>query len=120
MNEYTGEIISVTSKSKRIGDEFENWTVKKLRELGLDAGRTYLAAQAGREVHGDIRIGNILKAECKKSKNGSGFRMLYKWIKNVDFLFLRQTHQKPIVAMTWDMFEDLVKLYVEKINENQL
>lgn len=107
----------MTSKSKRIGDEFENWAVKRLRDLGLDVSRTYLAGQAGRAIRGDIRIESTLKAECKKSKDAGGFQMIYKWIDGVDFLFLRKTYQKPVVAMTWDMFEDLMKLYVEKINE---
>lgn len=90
-------------RSKAKGDAFEREVRDLHREHGIEADRVPLSGAAGGIFSGDLFIrpkgGDILVAECKKRKDGSGFRTIERWLEGAQLLFLRRNRAAPMVVM---------------------
>lgn len=103
----------MTSPSKRKGTRVENEIVQRHKDIGIDAERVPLSGAAGGSYTGDVVIGPTasppLRAEVKARKAGAGFTTLERWLGTNDLLFLKRDRQTPMVVMTWDTYETLIK-----------
>lgn len=98
------------------GDRFERECVEKLRLLGVPSVRVPLSGAAGGQFSGDIRV-QVGKAppprctvECKVRKVGWG--NLYSWIKPVQYLFIKNDREEPLVVMRLSEFARLARGYI--------
>jgi Holliday junction resolvase len=99
----------MTHASKRKGNGFEREIVNLLQAAGIQANRVPLSgAVSGYE--GDLRItvgGLERRAECKRRRRAFG--TLTAMLGNNDFLFVRDDHCEPLVALSIETFCALVR-----------
>lgn len=50
-----------------------------------------------------------LISEVKARKNGAGFKTIEGWLGENDALFLRRDRQRPLVVLSWEAWERLVR-----------
>lgn len=103
----------MSSKNKRKGTYSENKIVKLLNESGIPSERMPLSG-AMKRFPGDIAIGgDVLDfnyiGEVKFRKNGQGYRMLERWIKKADILFLDKNYDEPLVVIRFSLLSKLLK-----------
>jgi len=79
--------------------------VKKLKADGFDAKRIPLSG-ATEFQKGDVKVEEFI-AEIKVRKNG--FKQLYKWLENVDLLFVKADRMPYLVVMPLEKFELFLK-----------
>lgn len=91
---------------KEKGKRGEREVVKLLKEAGFEARRT-APLQAGESSSGvpDVELDKRFKIEVKRRK--SGFKQIYDWLKDADFLFVRADRKDYIVAMSFQTFLEL-------------
>jgi|TARA_R110001583_G_scaffold4447_1_gene25778 hypothetical protein len=101
----------MTSKSKLKGTRIENLIVKLHQASGIRCRRVPLSGSLGGDFSGDLDIGNNyeFKGEVKSRKTGSGFKTITGWLGENNFLFLHENYKKPMIVMTWEMYETLIK-----------
>ena len=109
----------MSSPSKIKGTRVENLIVSLHNEAGVDAERVPLSGSLGGKYSGDLVIGGIdspiFRGEVKARKTGNGFSTLEGWLEGNDILYLKRDRRQPFVAMTWDVYEELIKVYVKSI-----
>jgi Holliday junction resolvase len=82
-------------KSRDKGYRLEHELVQKLQEMGFLAERVPLSGGAGGSFTGDLIVGDGRRVEVKG--RASGFKQIYKWLENVDFLFIRSDRKEWLV-----------------------
>jgi Holliday junction resolvase len=92
-------------KSRNKGYRGEHNLVLELRKKGFSVFRVPLSG-ATEFLKNDLVIEGF-KAEVKIRR--SGFRQLYKWIENADFLFVKEDYKTYLVIMRLETFENLLK-----------
>jgi len=100
-------------KSKRKGYRIEHEIEGILRESGIVAKRIPLSG--GSWIKGDIAmefLGKGYIGEVKARKDG--FKEIYKWIEDKDFLFLRADRKDFLVVMDIKTFLEIVNGYKSK------
>jgi Holliday junction resolvase len=101
--------------NKRRGTEFENTIVRKLAEKGIPAERVPLSGSIGGKYSDDIDLfpetEHKYKAECKKRKNGEGFKVIENWIGDLTTLFIGRNRKPPMVVLTWAHYVELLEAW---------
>jgi len=98
----------MTSPAKVKGSGFEREVVDILREAGFNAYRIPLSG-AVQGFEGDIALklyGKPYRIECKRRK--AGFKTLYGWLGDNDFLAFRDDRCEPLILMRLDAFTKIV------------
>jgi hypothetical protein len=110
----------MTSKSKLKGTRIENLIVKLHETNGLRCRRVPLSGSLGGDFSGDLDIGPKLqfKGEVKSRKTGSGFKTISNWLGENDFLFLHENYKSPMIVMTWDTYQEMMKASLPKESSN--
>ncbi len=99
----------MTSKSKQKGSAFEREIVKLHLGMDIKAKRVPLSgADANYKGDVDIMNGRFI-GECKKRKEGTGFKVIENWLGNHDMLFLRRNRAEPMVVLPWDTYVILMQ-----------
>ena len=95
-----------TSKNK--GSRVERELVIKHKREGIPCLRVPLSG--GGSIPGDLLVGSQQEYRCevKARKGGAGFATLDKWLSGNDFLILKKDFSEPFVAMTWQMYVELL------------
>ena len=78
-----------------------------------------LSGALGGDLSGDLHIEKTFKAEVKARKEGAGFKTLENWMGDHDMLFLKRNNKKPMVAMTWDSYVELIEAWVERSSSSE-
>ena len=81
------------------GARVEREIVQKFREIGLWAEKVPLSGAAGGSFTGDILVEDY-RVEVKARKDGTGFKLLYRWLGDNDILVCKQDRTEPLVVMT--------------------
>ena len=105
----------MTSFSKSKGYRIERYIVLKHIDAEVECKRVPASGAMGyfnKELTDDIviqsRIGEI-RGEVKGRKSDSGFKGIKKWLGDCPLLFIKEDHKEPLVVMTWDLYERLIK-----------
>lgn len=94
--------------SKQKGYRYEAKLVKMHEKIGVHAERVPLSGAAGGSHTGDVIVDGEFRTEVKARKNGDGFKVLEKWMKDCDMLFLFRDRQAPFVCMDWLTYERIM------------
>jgi Holliday junction resolvase len=103
------------NRAKQKGDRGERAVVELLNSIeGIHAQRIPLSGAAGGEFLGDVKIWRDgdrscpeYVAECKV--RAKGFTSFYEWLRDNDFLFIKQDREKQLVVMDFDTFRQLLE-----------
>jgi len=85
---------------RRKGDRVERTVVCALQDHGLDAQRVPLSGAARGRFGGDVSVallGRDRRVEVKARANG--FRRLYDWLGDHDFLIVKADRREPLVIL---------------------
>ncbi len=96
---------------KRKGSRVEREIVNYLKDNEIPAKRVPLSGSAN-GFKGDIIIGDSLKCEVKARKDG--FKQIYNWIKENDFLIVKADRKSPLVIMDIDTFIKIMRKRLRK------
>lgn len=104
------------NRHREKGDREERDVVNRLRKKGFDCERTLESGKRsdGTEPH-DISIyvrgreGTPLKGECKL--RADGFKQVYKWLADNDFLTIRADRKERLVVMPERVWHDFLNFY---------
>jgi hypothetical protein len=94
---------------KRKGVRIERQLVNQLVELGLRCFRVALFGAAGSERTGDIHVpllGRTRRVQVKCC--GDGFRQLYSWLGNSDFLIVKADRRNPLMVLPLALVVELM------------
>ncbi len=87
-------------RSREKGDRFERWLVNYFQGQGLCSERVPLSGSAGGRFSGDITVPILNRDRCVEAKcRANGFRELYSWLENRDFLVLKADRSEPLVVI---------------------
>ena len=108
----------MANRNKLKGTYHENWFVKWLTELGIQAKRVPLSGALGGEYSGDIHLevgGRKLVGEVKY-RDKSNFPSPFKVLEGRDIAFYKRRTGNPqtLVIMSGDQFKN----FMEKDNES--
>lgn len=92
-------------KSKRKGYRAENEVVNIFKKAGLEAQRIPLSGATSFQK-GDVVIDNKI-GEVKIRKDG--FKKIYEWLKDNDFLTVRADRKPFLIILNIDEFIELLK-----------
>jgi len=105
----------MSSKSKRRGYAVEVWLRDKHTEYGIPCERVPLSGSMGGKYCGDLAIPNVdsreFTIESKARRNGAGFAVIEKWMKNKDILILKRNNQDPLVILPFELYLKLMGKY---------
>jgi len=104
----------MANKNKLKGTYHENWFVKWLKEIGIQAKRVPLSGALGGEYSGDIHLkvnGRKLVGEVKY-RDKSNFPSPFKVLEGRDIAFYKRRTGTPqtLVIMSGDQFKQLMEL----------
>lgn len=106
----------MANKSKQKGDREERSVVEFFRDNGIYAQRTLEAGARSDgsntwdiDVYFDGIEGAARIGECKMRKEGSGFKQIYKWMGENDFLTIRMDRSPRLFVLSEEFFLDLIK-----------
>ena len=99
----------MASRSKNKGTRVERELATAHKRQGIPCIRVPLSG--GGSISGDLLIGphQEYRAEVKARKTGAGFAVLEGWLKGNDLLILKKDFSEPFVAMTWQMYIELMQ-----------
>jgi len=89
------------------GARVEREIVQRFIDIGLHAEKIPLSGAAGGSFSGDLLVSGR-KVEVKARKDGTGFKLLYRWLGDNDFLVCKQDRTEPLVIMTIQTLGDLL------------
>ena len=89
------------------GARVEREIVQRFKDIGLWAEKVPLSGAAGGSFSGDILVEDYT-VEVKARKDGTGFRLLYRWLGDNDILVCKQDRTEPLVVMTIQTLGDLL------------
>ena len=81
------------------GARVEREIVQEFRKIGMWAEKVPLSGAAGGSFAGDILVEDY-RVEVKARKDGTGFKLLYRWLGDNDILVCKQDRTDPLVVMT--------------------
>jgi Holliday junction resolvase len=96
------------ARHRRKGDRVERGVVRALQDHGLDAQRVPLSGAAGGRFGGDVSVrllGRDRRVEVK-ARSG-GFRRLYDWLGDHDFLIVKADRRKPLAILPLDLATEI-------------
>ena len=100
-------------KSRDKGCRTERSIVNTFKDAGIPAERVPLSGAVHGSFGGDIIIGDDKqKAEVKCRTNG--FKKLYSWLEDNDYLIVKADRQEPLVVMEIGRFINLFKGVIGK------
>jgi len=103
------------------GARVEREIVQRFIDIGLHAEKVPLSGAAGGSFSGDLLVDGR-RVEVKSRKDGTGFKLLYRWLGDNDWLVLKQDRSEPLVVMTIQALGSLISKDLEylckKILEN--
>ena len=88
------------ARNRRKGNRVERAIVRVLRDCGFAAERVPLSGAARGRFGGDVSVpllGGDRRVEVKSRSNG--FRRLYDWLGNHDFLIVKADRREPLLVM---------------------
>ena len=108
----------MANRNKLKGTYHENWFVKWLKEIGIQAKKVPLSGSLGGEYSGDIHLevgGRKLVGEVKY-RDKSNFPSPFKVLEGRDIAFYKRKTGNPqtLVIMSGDQFKN----FMEKENES--
>jgi len=89
------------------GARVEREIVQRFIDIGLHAEKVPLSGAAGGSFSGDLLVDGR-RVEVKARKDGTGFKLLYRWLGDNDFLVCKQDRTEPLVIMTIQTLGDLL------------
>ena len=89
------------------GARVEREIVSEFRKIGMWAEKVPLSGAAGGSFSGDILVEDYT-VEVKARKDGTGFKLLYRWLGDNDILVCKQDRTEPLVVMTIEKLGDLL------------
>jgi hypothetical protein len=95
------------ARHRHKGDRVERGVVRALQDHCLDAQRVPLSGAGGR-FGGDVSVrllGRDRRVEVKSRANG--FRRLYDWLGDHDFLIVKADRRKPLVILPLDFATEI-------------
>jgi len=92
------EVIVIGKQSRNKGKRGERGVVQLLKQAGFEARRTAPLQADQDAVDADVLLDERFRVEVKRRKDG--FRQLYGWLQDADFLFIRADRKDYIVAMS--------------------
>ncbi|RME09036.1 MAG: hypothetical protein D6816_04840 [Bacteroidetes bacterium] len=97
-------------KSRDKGNRLERELVRLLCEAGLEAHRVPLSgAVSGYEQDVVLEIGGKeFRAEVKGRKEGTGFKLLERWLGEHGFLFVKRDRKPWLVVMSFERFLEIL------------
>jgi len=95
--------------SRDKGNRVEREVVNACLDVGIKAERVPLSGAAGGSFTGDIIIRDKFRCEIKARKDGSGFRLLYKWKGLNDILIVKQDRSVPLFIMDLHTLSQLME-----------
>jgi hypothetical protein len=101
-----------TIKVKRPGgaSRGERALARFLQEHGFAAERVPLSGSAGGRFAGDITVPLLGPDRCVGVKvRGNGFRQLYAWLADRDFLVVRADRHEPLVVLPISLAIEVAK-----------
>ena len=97
---------------RRKGDRIEREIVERLKAVGVHAERYPLSGASrfrGKDHDVDVYLFGIedgpLVTEVKARKEGSGSKLITKWLGENDQLITRDNNADPIVHIPWRVYE---------------
>tara|TARA_R100000008_G_scaffold32829_1_gene18422 strand:- start:3463 stop:3795 length:333 start_codon:yes stop_codon:yes gene_type:complete len=101
---------NLSAKGRRNkGSRVEREIVAMHQAIGVDAERVPLSGGAGGSYTGDVIVDKKYRAEVKARKEGVGFVLLNKWLKDNDMLILKQDRTQPLVVLPWTTYSELME-----------
>jgi len=94
------------------GARVEREIVQRFIDIGLHAEKIPLSGAAGGSFSGDLLV-NGRRVEVKSRKDGTGFKLLYRWLGDNDWLVLKQDRSEPLVVMTIQALGSLISKDLE-------
>jgi hypothetical protein len=84
--------------SRQKGNRLERALVRALQDAGLGAERVPLSGAARGRFGGDLSVPLLgadrrVEVKCR----ASGFRQIYDWLSNFDFLIIKADHKEPLI-----------------------
>jgi hypothetical protein len=89
------------------GARVEREIVQRFIDIGLHAEKVPLSGAAGGSFSGDLLVDGR-RVEVKSRKDGIGFKLLYRWLGDNDWLVLKQDRSEPLVVMTIQALGSLI------------
>ena len=106
------------SSAKRKGTRIEREIVQLHHDAGVPCKRVPWSGVIGTlhpefdRLKGDVRVfpdtEDCMVGEVKSRAGGQGFVTLERWLGDNDLLFLRRDRAKPLVAMPFEVYIDLL------------
>jgi len=94
--------------SRDKGNRVEREIVNACLDANIQAERVPLSGAAGGSYTGDMILCDKFRCEIKARKDGSGFRLLYKWKAGNDILIVKQDRSSPLFIMDLDTLSQLM------------
>lgn len=96
------------ARHRRKGDRVERTVVRALKDHGFAAQRVPLSGAARGRFGGDVSVpllGRDRRVEVKARANG--FRRLYDWLGDHDFLIVKADRREPLVILPLDLATEI-------------
>ena len=109
------------------GSRVERQIVAILAAAGIPSRRVVMSGAAARydsRLRGDVDVGvmpegaPLFRSEVKARNKGQGFSVLENWLGDNDILFLKRDRTTPFVAMSMEVFLQLMKVYWNDARRN--
>lgn len=95
--------------SRDKGNRVERSIVNACLDANIQAERVPLSGASGGSYTGDMILCDKFRCEIKARKDGSGFKLLYKWKAGNDILIVKQDRSSPLFIMDLDTLSQLIK-----------
>jgi Holliday junction resolvase len=103
--------VTAGRSSRQKGDRLERALVHALQKAGFAAERVSLSGAARGRFGGDLSVpllGANRRVEVKARANG--FRRLYDWLGDHDFLIVRADRSEPLVVIPLNLAVEIAKV----------
>lgn len=106
-------------KSHRVGYALEKRVVDKHDHIGIFAERIRQGGLRNNHADSDTDVeiypygrfdGRLIQIQCKKKKSGDGFKSIYQWLGENEFLVVQQTGKQPLYCMKEETYLELMQI----------
>lgn len=108
------------ARHRRKGDRVERTVVRALKDEGFAAQRVPLSGAARGRFGGDVLfplLGRDRRVEVKARANG--FRRLYDWLGDHDFLIVKADRREPLVVLPLSLATEIAAIAERTISSDQ-